>query len=119
MCDFMKKNKQKKQKKETWNLIVMGSQSELYNMPLSKKSRSLKEKKKKEKIHRHTNIKLHGQFSYKPNEKVVTRPSYSTGLSKTYNMISSFCVCFTLWHPLKLRPQLAGMYASITFLIYG
>ena len=49
MCDFMKKNKQKKQKKETWNLIVMGSQSELYNMPLSKKSRSLKEKKRKKK----------------------------------------------------------------------
>ena len=28
------------------------------------------------------------------------------------------CVCFTLWHQLKLRPQLVGIYASIAFLIY-
>ena len=54
----------------------------------------------------------------KQTKKIVTRPSHSTGLSKTYNMISSFCVCFTLWHQLKLRPQLVGMYASIAFLIY-
>ena len=95
----------------------MCSQSELYYMRLSKKSKSLKEKKN---AHTHTNNKLHGQFSYKPNEKIdEILASYSTGLSKIYNTISSFCVCFTLWHPLKLRPELVGMYASIAFLIYG
>ena len=47
---------------------------------LSIKSRSLKGKK------------LHGQFSYKPNENIVTRPFYSTSLSKTFNMILSFSV---------------------------
>ena len=46
----------------------MGSQSELYYMLLSKKSRSLKEKKH---THTHTNNNLHGQFSYKANEKIV------------------------------------------------
>ena len=45
----------------------MGSQSELYYMRLSKKSGSLKEKRKK-KIHTHTNNKLLGQFSYKPKK---------------------------------------------------
>ena len=65
--------------------------SELYHLhPKHKEQVSYKEKKKN-----NTN-KLHGQFSYKPNENIVTRPFYSTRLSKTFNMIFSFCVCVLL-----------------------
>ena len=77
----------------------MGSQSEFYYMQLSKKKKKAGLLgKKKTHTHTDTSNNLHGgrQFSYKANEKFVTRPSYSIGLSKTYNMISSFCVCVLL-----------------------
>ena len=53
-------------KKETWNPFCQNC----ITCILSIKSRSLKGKK------------LHGQFSYKPNENIVTRPFYNTRLSK-------------------------------------
>ena len=78
MCDFFLK-------KETWNSFGQNC----ITCILSIKGGCLKGKKNKKKI---TN-KLHGQFSYKPNENIVTKPFYSTRLSKTFIMIFSLCVC--------------------------
>ena len=85
-CDFFLK-------KETWNPFGQIC----ITCILSIKGRCLKGKKKTKNKKKNTN-KLHGQFSYKPNENIVTKPFYSTRLSKTFNMIFSLCVCVCVFY---------------------
>ena len=73
MCDFFCL------KKETWDPF---GQNCIITCILSIRSRSLK------------GTKLHGQFSHIPNENILTRPSYSTRLFKTFNMISRLVCVF-------------------------
>ena len=40
-------------------------------------------------------------------KKIMTRPSYSTGLSETYNMISSFCVCALLCGTVEITASIS------------